>query len=205
MINIYLARHGQSLDNYNGILNGHRDKPLTKKGVEQATEVANMIKNAKLSFDYVYSSPLKRALVTAEIISEISENPKPITLPLLIERDFGDMTGVKLSRIEELCSPEIIKTERIVYFLSPKNAETFPQLLLRAKKLLEFINKKHKKGSILLLTHGDFGKMIYAAYYNLDWKKTLTMFEFGNSDLLLLSKDSKPNKTHVFKIAQYNS
>jgi broad specificity phosphatase PhoE len=36
MLKLYLARHGQNLDNANGILNGHRDEPLTKKGMEKA-------------------------------------------------------------------------------------------------------------------------------------------------------------------------
>jgi len=46
--------------------------------------------------------------------------------------------------------------------------------------------------------------MIYASYYNLDWKEILTMFHFGNSELLILSEDTKPEESHVFKIEQYN-
>ncbi len=63
---------------------------------------------------------------------------------------------------------------------------------------------KYKNGNILLVSHGDFGKMIYAVYYNLDWKRVLKMFHFGNSDLILLSKDSEPEKAHLFKAKQYN-
>ena len=37
MLKIYLTRHGQDVDNANGILNGHRDQPLTELGVGQAT------------------------------------------------------------------------------------------------------------------------------------------------------------------------
>ena len=69
MLKIYLARHGQNLDNVNGILNGHRDEPLTLLGEEQARTTATYIKEAGLTFDAVYSSPLKRALRTAEIIT----------------------------------------------------------------------------------------------------------------------------------------
>ncbi len=115
------------------------------------------------------------------------------------------MTGVEQSRVEELCSPNIIKTETINYFLSPKNAETFPDLLERADTLLDEIHSRYSDGSILLVTHGDFGKMIYAKYYNLDWKDVLTLFHFGNSELLLLSDDSEPGEAHVFTILQCNS
>ena len=40
MLNLYLARHGQDEDNAKGILNGRRDNPLTKLGVNQAKKLA---------------------------------------------------------------------------------------------------------------------------------------------------------------------
>lgn len=72
MLKIYIARHGQNIDNKNGILNGHRDGALTDKGVEQAYEIANKIKESGLTFNFVYSSPLQRAFETAKIISEVT-------------------------------------------------------------------------------------------------------------------------------------
>ncbi len=205
MLRIYLARHGQNQDNANGILNGHRDLPLTALGEEQAYEVAQKIKAANLTFDVVLCSPLIRARRTAEIIAEVNDLPQPKTVDGLIERDFGSMTGVEQSRIEELCAPDIIKTETVTYFLSPEGAETFPDLLARASKLLHEVSNQYKDGSILLVTHGDFGKMIYAAYYGLDWKDVLTLFHFGNSELLLLSPDSSAGEAHVFTILQHNT
>lgn len=205
MLKIYLARHGQNEDNANGILNGHRDLPLTDTGIAQAAEVAYKIKDEGLKFDVVLSSPLSRAFKTAEIISEINEFPKPKVMDELIERDFGVMTGLEQSRIEELCAPDVLKTELITYFLSPESAETFPDLLARAKKLLNSLTDTYKDVSILLVTHGDFGKMIYASYYNLDWKEVLTLFHFGNSELLLLSRDSPAKNAHIFTIPQHNS
>ena len=205
MLKIYLARHGQNEDNANGVLNGHRDLPLTEIGIGQAREVAKKIKDAGLKFDNILSSPLSRALVTAEIISEANNLPQPRAMPELIERDFGIMTGKSQSSIEDLCGPDIIKTETITYFLSPEGAETFPDLLERAKRLLHRIEHEYKDGSILLVTHGDFGKMIYAQYYGLDWKDVLTLFHFGNSELLLLSSDSEAGEAHVFTILQHNT
>src|SRR3989338_2674082 len=123
MLKIYLARHGQNLDNQNGILNGHRDEPLTEKGVIQAHEIANKINEANLIFDAVYSSPLSRAFQTAKIISETINVPVPQKEELLIERDFGVMTGRKLSEIDMMCTPDIIKTDNTTYFLNPDGAE----------------------------------------------------------------------------------
>lgn len=204
MLKIYLARHGQNEDNANGVLNGRRDLPLTDIGEAQAGEVARKIQNAGLRFDAILSSPLGRALKTAQIIATVNGFSQPEVVSELVERDFGSMTGIEQSRIEELCAPDIIKTETITYFLSPEGAETFPDLLNRADNLLRKITEKYKDDSILLVTHGDFGKMIYAKYYNLDWKEVLTLFHFGNSELLLLSPDSSAGEAHVFTILQHN-
>jgi probable phosphoglycerate mutase len=204
MLKIYLARHGQDEDNANGILNGQRDKPLTGIGVSQANQLAEKIKEAGLKFNVIYSSPLQRTFKTAQIISDILNLSEPIKLNDLIERDFGVMTSKKIVDIEKLCAPEILKTNTITYFLTPQGAETFPQLFSRASRVLDFINREYKDGSILLVTSSDIGKMIYAKYYNLDWLEILKMFHFGNSELLLLAQDSKPEDSHVFKIRQYN-
>lgn len=204
MLRIYLARHGQDTDNAAGILNGRRDQSLSEKGIEQANEVAEKIKETGIHFGHVYSSPLHRAYKTAEIITDTLEINKPEILEDLIERDFGIMTGKLQSTIKEVCSPDIIQTDTICYFLNPEGAETFPQLIERANKVLGEIKTKHADGNILLVTHGDFGKMIYTAYYNLDWVNVLKMFHFGNSELLELSEGSGPEETHVFKIQQHN-
>lgn len=205
MLKIYLARHGQNEDNANGILNGHRDFPLTQLGESQAVEVARKIKASGLHFDYILTSPLCRASKTAEIIAEICTFNAPIVEERLIERDFGSMTGVDQSRVEELCAPDILKTDTVTYFLCPDGAEIFPDLLERAVELLDTLRSTHKDGSILLVTHGDIGKMIYAAYYNMDWKSVLEQFHFGNSDVLELSAKSSSAQSHVFKVKQYNT
>ena len=205
MLKIYLVRHGQDVDNKNGILNGHRDSDLTDIGVSQARELAAFIKEQNITFAKVYSSPLKRAYETAEEITNTLNLPAPEILPLLIERDFGTMTGQKKTDVEKLCAPAIFRTSTIVYFLEPEGGETFPQTVDRAKKLLQFISNHHQDGNILLVSHGDFGKMVYAAYYNLPWQDVLGMFHFGNSELILLSPDTDPTKAQIFKEAQFNN
>jgi probable phosphoglycerate mutase len=204
MLRIYLARHGQNEDNANGILNGHRDEPLTDKGREQASEVAAKIAAAGLVFDQIYTSPLSRAHDTADIIAAAIAGPKPVVLEELIERDFGSLSGQDQTQIEELCGPDVIKTDTITYFLDPEGAETFPDLLERAGRLLRRLGDIAADGTILLVTHGDFGKMVYAKYYKLNWQDVLTQFHFGNSELLLLSEDSAPDEAHVFSIEQHN-
>ncbi len=204
MTKIYLSRHGQDEDNANAILNGQRDTPLTEKGIDQAKELANKIKQLNLDIKKVYSSPLQRAYKTAEILSDALDLQKPQKLDDLIERDFGIMTGKPVIDIEKLCAPDIIKSDPVVYFLSPTDAETFPQLIERANKIIAELQKENSDGNILLVTHGDIGKMIYTAFYNLDWKGVLRDFHFGNSEVLLLEKDSKLEDRYVHKVQQYN-
>lgn len=204
MLNIYIARHGQNEDNAEGILNGHRDLPLTEIGIKQAHELADGIQKEGLSFDVVYSSPLSRAHKTAEIVCDTLKMSKPSIFSSLIERDFGVMTGKQVSDIEKLCTPDIVKTDKITYFLSPEGAETFPDLLERAEHVLKEIRAKHSDGSILLVTHGDFGKMLYTSFYKLDWMDILTKFHFGNCELLLLAEGANSNTPHVVQIEQYN-
>ncbi len=204
MNTIYIARHGQNEDNAEGILNGHRDRPLTEIGVNQAKQLAKHILTEGITFAEVFSSPLIRSYVTAEIITDTLGLKKPVVMNELIERDFGIMTGKLISDIEALCAPDIIKTDTITYFLSPNGAETFLAMKERGAKVLQLLSKKDMRGNILLVCHGDIGKMIYASFYNLDWKEVLTDFHFGNSELLLLDHTSEPSQRHVLKLEQHN-
>ena len=177
-----------------------------------------------VSFSRVFSSPLRRASDTARIFCEIlsggdgeatssidaTEAVEVETLDDLIERDFGTMTGQPTKSIVERCGVDgVLATETINYFLHPAGAETFPDLIDRAKRLLmkieDITSDLSSSDAILLVTHGDFGKMLYAAYYNLQWKDVLRQFHFGNSEVLLLSRESEAKDAHVFETKQYNA
>jgi probable phosphoglycerate mutase len=204
MLKIYLARHGQDIDNVNGVLNGHRDGSLTDLGREQAQMTAHFMADSHIVFDTIYASPLQRAHETGKIIARELNVDSPVVLEGLIERDFGVMTGQLVSEIAAICGPNVVQTPIITYFLSPEKAETFPVLLERGKRVIADIQAKHTSGSVLLVTHGDIGKMIYAAYYDLDWKDVLVNFHFGNGEVLVMAEDSLPEEAIVFHQSQHN-
>lgn len=204
-VTIYLTRHGQDEDNATGLLNGHRDRPLTELGLKQAHDLAQIIHNKKIDFDAIYTSPLKRALVTAQTVAaDLGESP-PIILDTLIERDFGVMSGEPISEIESRFSPDIIRADNgTVYFLRAPMAETWPDLKTRARRVLDWIIAKHNQGSVLLVSHGDIGKMLFAAYFNLHWKDALTHFSFGNTEVIKLGLDSSPETAKIVAVQQFN-
>jgi broad specificity phosphatase PhoE len=201
-LEIFIARHGQNEDNVNGILNGHRDLPLSELGREQAHNLAEGIEAAGLNIDTVYSSPLDRALETARIVCNVlAIEQEPIVIPELIERDFGVMTGVPISEVETRCSPDIIKTDTITYFLNPEKAETFPDLIKRGQKALEHVRALQTEGTALLVCHGDIGKMVYVAATGKHWEDVLRNFHFGNGDLIEVSSS---DETHKVRLPQHN-
>lgn len=204
MWKIYIARHGQDEDNFNWILNWHRDMPLTEVWLFQARELSRMIRENSITFDKVFSSPLKRAYHTWLEVTNWLSIEKPEILDLLIERDFWIMTWKKVCDIEKLCSPEIIKAEKITYFLNPEWWEDFPLLLWRTRKILDILVKNYSDKNILLVTHWDTWKMIYSHFYWLDWLECLTWFHFWNSELILLEKWLEESKRHIFKTKQFN-
>lgn len=184
MTMLYIVRHGQNEDNANGILNGHRDMPLTELGREQARGLAASIRAQGLQFDTVYASPLSRALETARILADGVGFPEPQVYDDLIERDFGDMTGRPVGDIKKLCAPDIIETDTVTYFLRPDGAETFPALLARGRRVCNDIVQRHPRQTVLLVCHGDIGKMIYAAATKTPWQQALTEFHFDNTDII---------------------
>lgn len=201
-VEIYIARHGQNEDNVNGILNGHRDLPLTELGRDQARQLGQGILEAGLDFEKIYCSPLTRAQETAQIVSEIlGHKEEPTVLELLIERDFGVMTGLPIAKIAEMCEPDIVTTNTITYFLNPEGAETFPELVERGHDILREVHHRQQSGRALLVCHGDIGKMTYAAATGRPWREVLTDFHFGNGELIELSPNGQ---AHVVELEQHN-
>lgn len=96
----YLFRHGQTDMNLAGRWQGCGiDLPLNATGREQAAELAAELKSAGL--EVIFSSPLKRAVETAEIVSEVLDVPVRIENGL-IEGCFGEAEGKTKQEINDL-------------------------------------------------------------------------------------------------------
>ena len=88
MTEIILARHGETEWNVEEIFRGRIDVELNETGMKQAELLAEYLSDVKI--DAIYSSPLKRALKTAEVIASYHQLNVEIT-PGLIDFDFGEI------------------------------------------------------------------------------------------------------------------
>jgi len=182
---IFLVRHGQDTDNADKILNGRRDTSLTVLGREQARIAGSKLKDNQI--EIIYCSPLRRAYETAKIIAEELAVDEVITDQYLIERDFGILTGKKVDDIPKY-TDKILVSDRVNYFLEVDGAETFPALYSRGRKIIRKIQDRHPNSNILIVTHGDIGKMIRAAYHGWSWEDGLKTPYFDNTGVLELSE-----------------
>lgn len=204
-VRICVARHGQNEDNARNILNGHRDLPLTKIGIEQAHALAEGILDHRLTFDAVYVSPLVRAHTTANIVCTRLGLQSPTVLPKLIELDMGTMAGKTIQEMRDTHpSEKKLQGPMVTWFLDVPGAESYADCLVRAGEVIDFVHERHEEGRVLLVCHGTIGHMMYGAYHGLDWRDALTSFHFGNAELLELSGDADSTAPHLINLEQHN-
>lgn len=97
-MDIYLLRHGETDWNRKGLLQGHTDISLNENGRRQVNHTVEKLSGLGVEMDAVISSPLKRALESAEIAASELHYPKEriVVENLLIERGFGEGEGLSI-------------------------------------------------------------------------------------------------------------
>ena len=142
---IYIIRHGQTELNNAQVLQGRSDHPLNGTGVRQAEEAAERFAELGITFSHVFSSPLKRAVRTAEIVSR----GVPVQTDIrLIEMDYGPYEGTDLKSP----APEIITFfSDFVNNPAPEGMEQLPEVVRRTGEFIEEI--RQLEGNVLISTH----------------------------------------------------
>lgn len=143
MTEILLARHAETDWNREGRVQGHTDRPLNELGVEQASDLAEALKDVEL--DAIYASDLARARDTARVVADL-RGLRVTQLPELRERDFGSWEG-------------LTRDEVLSRFPDASNgpwgdAETLDEMTARVLAALELIATRHPEGRVLVVTHG---------------------------------------------------
>ena len=157
-MNIYVTRHGETEWNTYWKLQGRSNTVLNEKGREQACLTHNGFVEAGISFDRIYSSPLKRAVETAVLMTEKSES-EIIKDDRLIEFCFGKAEGKTPDERNE--DPEL-KNFHLFFdepekYVALEGAEPFESVLKRTAAFWEDEIKPLEKTeiqNILVVTHG---------------------------------------------------
>ncbi len=95
---LHLIRHGQSVSNAEGRVQGHLDVPLSDRGIREAKLLADRL--AAMPIAALYASPLKRAHRTAQTIAERLDIELQAR-DFLMERDVGGLSGLTGEEIGE--------------------------------------------------------------------------------------------------------
>jgi alpha-ribazole phosphatase len=160
---ILLARHGESDWNRSQRWQGFADRPLTDLGRRQAAELAARLEETEL--DTIYSSDLRRARETAEIVAR-SKGLEVHATPDLREVDVGSWSG--LTRAEA----EAQFPEGYARWLGGgegwKDGETYEQMSERVVAAVQRIAALHDDRRVLVVAHGGSIRAVHAAALGLD-------------------------------------
>jgi broad specificity phosphatase PhoE len=144
---LLLARHAETDWNRDGRFQGHADPPLNERGREQARALAELLEGEAL--EAVYSSDLRRAHETAEIVARLKGLEVTVD-PQLRERDFGPWSGLTLMEIEERF-PDQIRLWRQGKASPGESRDSLTQRVVAAARR---IASAYPEGQVLVVTHG---------------------------------------------------
>ncbi|GAA5502798.1 phosphoserine phosphatase 1 [Deinococcus xinjiangensis] len=155
-MDIYLVRHGQTEWNVSGRSQGRLDSPLTPLGVQQAEAHARTLAN--IPFARAYSSPMGRAVRTAQII--LAGHNVPLTvLDDLAELDHGELGGL-LPEERSALFPELREQrQRDKYNTVLPGGESYATAAPRARRALEQIGAAGP-GPVLIVSHEMIGRLL---------------------------------------------
>jgi broad specificity phosphatase PhoE len=150
---IYLVRHGESESNRNDLVSGGGNNPsLTRKGERQALDTKKQLND--INFHEVYSSDLKRASKTAEIVSGKVIHPAK-QLKKLREKHFGSLEGTSAQNLDEDAEirRNLPKSESWAY-KHLYDIESDQELADRIISQIEELAIKHAGQTLLIGSHG---------------------------------------------------
>ena len=153
-VKLFLIRHGQTLWNHEGKYQGNTDIDLNETGIRQA-ELASKYLN-EVNFKNIYSSPLKRAIDTAQIVKGQRDN-KIMMCNDLKEIAFGKWEGLRFDEINIKYRDDYQRWLDDPYNNAPTDGESFQSLTARVTKCIDKIvreNDSEDNNDVMIVTHG---------------------------------------------------
>jgi 2,3-bisphosphoglycerate-dependent phosphoglycerate mutase len=123
---LVLVRHGQSDWNLKNLFTGWRDVDLSPQGIEEAKTAGRKLKARGLAFDVTYTSALKRAQRTLDLmLAELGQTNLAITRDLALnERDYGELSGLNKDDARAKWGEEQVHVWRRSYATAPPGGES---------------------------------------------------------------------------------
>ena len=156
---LVLVRHGQSEWNAKNLFTGWKDPGLTKVGEKEASNAGTLIKERNIRFSMMYTSALKRAQITAQMILEGIDqtNIEVIKNQALNERDYGDLAGLNKDDARKEWGEEQVHIWRRSYDTPPPGGES---LKTTAERVLPYFKniiypELRSQKNILISAHGN--------------------------------------------------
>jgi broad specificity phosphatase PhoE len=181
-MNLFLIRHGESVGNAAGRLQGQSDSPLNDRGREQARALAARLNRQGWAPAAIYASDLKRASETAEILAA------PLRMPIqldtrLREYDAGVLNGIIWAEVEFLY-PEIWKAyHSSAGWADIPGEEGDIAFNSRLSNFLAEVRERHVGGeTVAVVTHGGCLAVLVAHLVGLPAGKRQP-FRFKNASL----------------------
>jgi len=180
---LIVLRHGECRHNVDGKYAGWQDTPLTAKGISQARECANILKNAipDLGGFRFISSPLSRATVSLEIMLEALELSARghSTDNRLREIDFGDNSGRAASEVQKELSTA---TQQDIWNYTHPSGESQAALCDRVGRFLEDLVEDS-----VIVCHSGPARMIRSHLLEISRRETLS-FKLGHGKALFFHR-----------------
>ncbi|HNY25370.1 MAG TPA: histidine phosphatase family protein [Alphaproteobacteria bacterium] len=171
---LYIFRHGETDWNVERRTQGWIDIPLNHSGIEQANDLAKVLE--PIGLDIIYSSPLLRALETANIVAKINDT-KILTNDDLRERNFGVLGGKIVHLTDKPEEEQLDLSKDLIVMQSsrmwnpdfvPENGESHNDLVSRSVAAILGIAKNCDKFKIGISTHGGVARSLISKFINFD-------------------------------------
>ncbi len=163
---IYLIRHGETVWNRENRFLGDTDLPLSEKGIWQAERLSDRLRKVPLCA--VYTSPLKRAIQTAERIAA-PHSLRPVVVTGLKEIGYGEWEGLTLGEVEEKFS-HLEKQRRAdpIGFQAP-GGESFKAFICRVVDAFSRIVRENHPGPVAVVAHQTVNRILITFTLRAPW------------------------------------
>jgi len=156
---LVLVRHGESEWNRLNRFTGWKDVGLTEEGMAEAHRAGAMLKETGQRFDCAYTSTLKRAHNTLDIIlEELGQGKIPtIKAAALNERDYGELVGINKEEARKRWGADQVHIWQRSYDIAPPGGESLKDTALRVVPFYEkwIVPELQKGKSVIVVAHGN--------------------------------------------------